>query len=97
MAGSACRFFAPRISAALGGGRERRRSAPGPARTPPARPPCRARGTPARRSAPGAGQRGRGAGTPRGRHPPAPPAPARCRSPGSAEAAFNRHGLGEGF
>lgn len=70
MAGSAWRFFAPRISAALGGGRERRRSAPGPARTPPSRPPCRARGTPARRSrSPGRAQpaerrrRGRRAGT----------------------------------
>lgn len=78
MAGSACRLFAPRISAALGGGRERRRSAPGPARTPAARPPCRARGTPARRSrTPGPGSPRSAAEGPRsgdstGRHPLAP-------------------------
>lgn len=91
MAGSAWRFFAPRISAALGGGRERRRSAPGPARSPPARPPCRGRPdsrTPAPRD--GGGMRGPD-GTPR----------AGPGSPRAAPAALRRlpgdgGGLGEG-
>ncbi|XP_005517485.1 PREDICTED: collagen alpha-1(I) chain-like [Pseudopodoces humilis] len=82
MAGSACRFFAPRISAALGGGRERRRSAAGPAR-----PPCRARGhprLPLRTPGPGAAGGGTAERGPDGPLAPlAPPAPALARLRGA--------------
>lgn len=82
MAGSAWCFFAPRISAALGGGRKRRRSAPGPARIPPARPPCRARWHPR-----GCG----GDGIP----PAAPARPGRAKPHGEAvEAATRRAASG---